>query len=59
MAPSRRAGAGRRRRDDAPMLADPDAVLAATLRAADGAPTTLRAQLGPRATVVVFLRHFG
>jgi hypothetical protein len=41
------------------MIADPAAVLAATLRASDGAPTTLRARLGPRATVVVFLRHFG
>ncbi|MFN6144988.1 MAG: hypothetical protein ACK5AL_01365 [Planctomycetota bacterium] len=41
------------------MARDPDAVLAAALRTADGAPTTLRAQLGPRATVVVFLRHFG
>ena len=36
-----------------------DAVLDAPLQASDGAPTTLRAQLGPRATVVVFLRHFG
>ena len=41
------------------MARDPDAVLAAALRTADGAPTTLRAQFGPRATVVVFLRHFG
>ena len=41
------------------MVHDPAAVLAATLRAADGAPTTLRARLGPRAPVVVFLRHFG
>lgn len=41
------------------MATDPAAVLAATLRTADGAPTTLRAQFGPRATVVVFLRHFG
>lgn len=41
------------------MARDPDAVLAATLRTADSALTTLRAQLGPRATVVVFLRHFG
>lgn len=36
-----------------------DAVLDAPLQRADGTPTTLRAELGPRATVVVFLRHFG
>jgi hypothetical protein len=53
------AGAAAARRDDAPMTADPAAVLAATLAAVDGTPTTLRACLGPRATVVVFLRHFG
>jgi hypothetical protein len=30
-----------------------------TMQDAEGAATTLRQQLGPRATVVVFLRHFG
>lgn len=54
-----RAGASPAGGDDAPMATDPAAVLAATLRTVDGAPTTLRARLGPRATVVVFLRHFG
>ena len=38
--------------DSAPML---DAPILAT----DGATTSLRAQLGGAATVVVFLRHFG
>jgi hypothetical protein len=41
------------------MTADPSAVLDATLRAVDGSATSLRQRLGPRATVVVFLRHFG
>jgi hypothetical protein len=36
-----------------------DAVLDVPLQDADGAATTLRAQLGPRATAIVFLRHFG
>lgn len=36
-----------------------DAVLDAVLQDAAGAPTTLRAQIGPAATVVVFLRHYG
>jgi hypothetical protein len=36
-----------------------DAVLDAPLRTAAGEATTLRAGLGPRSTVVVFLRHFG
>jgi len=36
-----------------------DQVLDAPLRTAGGDDTTLRAQLGPAATVVVFLRHFG
>ena len=36
-----------------------DAVLDAPLRTMAGHDTTLRAQLGPAATVVVFLRHFG
>lgn len=36
-----------------------ESVLEAGLHTAAGEPTTLRAQLGPRATVVVFLRHFG
>lgn len=36
-----------------------DDLLDAPLRTADGADTTLRAQLGPSRTVVVFLRHFG
>jgi hypothetical protein len=35
------------------------AVLDAVLQDDAGAPTTLRAHLGPRALVVVFLRHFG
>jgi hypothetical protein len=38
---------------------DADRLLAADVRHAAGAPTTLRAHLGPRATVIVFLRHFG
>ncbi len=41
------------------MAMHPDAVLDAALQGADGAATTLRAHLGPRALVVVFLRHFG
>lgn len=41
------------------MTASVDAVLAAELQDTSGAVTTLRAQLGPAATVVVFLRHFG
>jgi hypothetical protein len=41
------------------MAIDTTAMLDAALRDAAGAPTTLRAQLGPRATVIVFLRHFG
>ena len=36
-----------------------DQVLAAELHDQRGAATTLRDQLGPRATVLVFLRHFG
>ncbi len=36
-----------------------DTVLDAPVQTAGGAATTLRAQLGPRATVIVFLRHFG
>ena len=36
-----------------------DALLDAPLHTTDGAETTLRAQLGALATVVVFLRHFG
>jgi hypothetical protein len=35
------------------------AVLDAPLQAADGAGTTLRAQLGGGPLVVAFLRHFG
>ena len=38
---------------------DLDQLLAADLQDQNGVATTLRAQLGPRATVVVFLRHFG
>ena len=34
-------------------------VLDVPLLASDGGATTLRAQLGPRATAFVFLRHFG
>lgn len=34
-------------------------VLAAPLSTLAGGTTTLAAELGPRATVVVFLRHFG
>jgi hypothetical protein len=34
-------------------------VLDAPLQDAAGAATTLRAQLGAGATVIVFLRHFG
>lgn len=36
-----------------------ETVLDAGLHTAAGAPTTLRAELGPQTTVVVFLRHFG
>ena len=36
-----------------------DAVLDAALSDVAGAPTTVRAHLGRRATVVVFLRHYG
>jgi hypothetical protein len=36
-----------------------DPLLDAPLHTATGDGTTLRAQLGPKATVVVFLRHFG
>lgn len=36
-----------------------EALLDIPLRTTDGAETTLRAQLGPKASVVVFLRHFG
>jgi hypothetical protein len=43
---------------DARMIAVAD-VLDAVLQDAAGWPTTLRAHLGPRALVVVFLRHFG
>ena len=42
-----------------PASANVDAVLDAPLQAADGGATPLRAQLGPRATAIVFLRHFG
>jgi hypothetical protein len=35
------------------------AVLDAPLQSSAGEPTTLRSQLGPARTVVVFLRHFG
>lgn len=44
-----------------PMADRPDlaAAFASPLVDAAGVPTTLRAQLGPRATVVGFLRHFG
>lgn len=38
-------------------MADP--LLDVPLTTADGSTTTLRAGLGPAATVVVFLRHFG
>jgi hypothetical protein len=41
------------------MAIDMTALLDAALRDTTGAATTLRAQLGPRATVIVFLRHFG
>jgi hypothetical protein len=34
-------------------------MLDAELRDGTGASLTLRALLGPRATVIVFLRHFG
>lgn len=34
-------------------------LLDAPLRDPEGRPSSLRAWLGPRATVVVFLRHFG
>lgn len=40
-------------------MTDLVAVLDAELRTGAGAPATLRARLGPRALVVVFLRHFG
>jgi hypothetical protein len=43
-------------------VADPipiEALLDAGVLDAGGAATTLRAHLGPRATVVVFLRHYG
>ena len=43
----------------AAMLPTAAAVLDAPLQAADGSATTLRAQLGPGATIVAFLRHFG
>jgi hypothetical protein len=35
------------------------AVLDAALQDRAGAPTSLRRHLGARATVIVFLRHFG
>lgn len=35
------------------------ALLEVPMLTAAGAQTTLREQLGPQATVVVFLRHFG
>jgi hypothetical protein len=38
---------------------DLDQLLAADLQDQNGQATTLRTQLGPRTTVVVFLRHFG
>ncbi len=38
---------------------DTDSLLDLPLRTAGGDATTLRGQLGARATVVVFLRHFG
>jgi hypothetical protein len=41
------------------MAIDTMAMLDASLRDTTGAATTLRAHLGPRATVIVFLRHFG
>jgi hypothetical protein len=34
-------------------------MLDASILATDGTTTSLRAQLGGKATVVVFLRHFG
>lgn len=37
----------------------PAGLLDAPLRDTAGEVTTLRAQLGPSATVVVFLRHYG
>ncbi len=40
-------------------MSDIAAVLDASLRTGDGASVTLRERLGPRALVVVFLRHFG
>ena len=40
------------------MPAAPD-LLSLPLLHVDGSATTLREQLGSRATVVVFLRHFG
>lgn len=51
--------AARAGRHDARMPLAVANVLDAVLQDAAGAPTTLRAHLGPRATVVVFLRHFG
>jgi hypothetical protein len=41
------------------MAADAATILAAELQDQSGAPVTLRTLLGPRATVIVFLRHFG
>ncbi len=41
------------------MAMDVTQVLAAPLQDANGNATTLRQQLGERATVIVFLRHFG
>ena len=35
------------------------AVLSAPLLRTDGSRTTLQDELGPRATVVVFVRHYG
>ena len=41
------------------MSIDLASLLQAELQTAAGGATTLREQLGPQATVFVFLRHFG
>ncbi len=38
---------------------DSTSVMTAPLLSIDGSRTTLRDELGPRATVVVFVRHYG
>jgi len=48
-----------RRSHDVPMPIAVAAVLDAPLITAAGGATTLRAHLGQKTTVVVFLRHFG